>query len=43
MIAVMETLKFLEHADWSDPVNWIPPIVVGYILIYLVGIFFGEQ
>ncbi len=39
----MDFLKFAEHADWSDPVNWIPVIIVGYIFIYLVGIFFGEE
>jgi len=39
----METLKFLTQADWSDPVNWIPVIIVVYVAIYMVGIFFGEE
>ena len=39
----MVFLKFVEHADWNDPVNWIPVIIVIYVLIYMVGIFFGEE
>ncbi len=39
----MDFLKFVAHADWNDPVNWIPVIIVIYIVIYMIGIFFGEE
>ncbi len=39
----MDALKFITYADWSDPVNWIPVLIVIYVLIYTIGIFFGEE
>ncbi len=39
----MNILHYLTTADWSDPLNWIPALIAGYVLIYMIGIFFGEE